>query len=146
MAQCVLMLNIRVHWIISHDGPVWLIELHPMVAKCVLLLNIITNWIISHDGPVWLIELHPMMAQCVLVAQCGWLNYPPWWPSVVYCGDGIKPGFRIHHILTCGSGSFGNGSNWKCIKIQNVKAGILSTTLPIMEFHHYKENYNKTGK
>jgi hypothetical protein len=33
------------------------------------------------------------------------------------------PEFRICHILTGGSRSFGYGSTWKCNKIQNVKDG-----------------------
>ena len=32
----------------------------------------------------------------------------------------------------------------KCIKIQNVRAENLSITLLIIEFHHYRDNYNKT--
>ena len=40
-----------------------------------------------------------------------------------------KPGFRIRHILTSGSGYFGCGFTWKCIKIKNVKVVNWTTTL-----------------
>ena len=58
----------------------------------------------------------------------------------------FMPGLRIHHILTGGSGSLGYGSTWKCIIIENVKAGNFSIMLLIIEFRDYRVNYNKTGQ
>ena len=52
--------------------------------------------------------------------------------------------FRTRHILTGRSGSFGYGSTCKCIKIQNVNAGNLSTTLLIIGFRNYIDNDIKT--
>ena len=51
--------------------------------------------------------------------------------------------FRIHHILT--GGSYGNGSILKCILIQNVKTGNLSTMLLVIGFlNNNRENNIKT--
>ena len=45
--------------------------------------------------------------------------------------------------FSSGSGSFGYGSTWKSIKIQNVKTGNSSTTLLIIGFCNYRENHIK---
>ena len=58
----------------------------------------------------------------------------------------FMPGFRIHHILICGSGSYEYRSTWKCIKLENVKAGKLPIMLLIIGFRNYRDNYNKTGQ
>ena len=52
-----------------------------------------------------------------------------------------RPGFRIRHILTGGSGSFGYGSTLKKDSNTNIKAENESTTHLIIELRSYRENY-----
>ena len=49
-------------------------------------------------------------------------------------------------IFTGRSGSIGYGSSWKCLQIQNVKPGNLSTTLLIICFGNYRDEHVKTGR
>ena len=51
----------------------------------------------------------------------------------------LLSGLDPSHYPTGGPRTFGYGSTWKCIEIQNGKEGNLSTTLLIIGFHNYKD-------
>ena len=70
--------------------------------------------------------------------------YYSWLANFRVVSMAFEPGFWIR-LLTCRSGSLWHGSNQKCIKIQNVKAGNLSTTLLVRGSHNYRDNFSKTG-
>ena len=56
----------------------------------------------------------------------------------------VITGFRSRHFLT--GGSFTDPPKNAYLQIKNVKAENISTTLLIIGFHNYRENYIKTGQ